>query len=98
MIAGGALIAALVLAGGRDWPGRRFVPVALSAVAFGLAYTVWSEWVNVDVRGSWAYSNLMPVVSVLGLDIGVSPLLQWLVLPALSFICVRRGARADLDP
>jgi hypothetical protein len=53
----------------------------------GLVYTVFSEWLNVSVRGSWAYASAMPVVPILGT--GLSPVLQWLVVPAASFIWVR---------
>lgn len=47
----------------------------------GVAYTSWSELVNL-ARGSWAYSDLMPLLP--GIGLGVVPLLQWLFLPSLS--------------
>jgi hypothetical protein len=71
------------------WPRERFWPVAILTIAFGIAYTVFSEWLNVVVRASWAYSELMPVVSMFGLRLGVSPLLQSLVVPVAAFKIMR---------
>ncbi|MEO6609507.1 MAG: hypothetical protein ABIN69_13670 [Aestuariivirga sp.] len=48
-----------------------------------MAYTVFSEWYNIAIRKSWSYSDLMPVIPLLGT--GVTPLLQWVVVPALAF-------------
>ena len=92
MIALSALILALVLVGDKTWPRRRFWRVAGAALVFGVAYTVFSEWLNVIVRASWAYSERMPVVRLPGFDIGVSPLLQWIVVPAIAFAAARWGA------
>jgi hypothetical protein len=86
MIATTALAAAVALAG-RGWPLRNYRRVALLSMLLGLVYTVFSEWLNVSVRGSWAYASAMPVVPILGT--GLSPVLQWLVVPAASFIWVR---------
>jgi len=59
--------------------------------ALGAAYTVYSEWLNTGVRMAWAYSELMPVVP--GIGTGLSPLLQWLVLPPLGlWLCGRWSA------
>lgn len=91
LIAVASLALALVLAGHRDWPVRRFKVVGALTVAFGLGYTVFSEWLNIVVRGSWAYSELMPVVPILGFELGVSPLLQWFVVPALALHAARRA-------
>jgi len=59
-------------------------------VTLGLAYTFYSEWRNVVVRGSWAYSNLMPVIPAL--ETGLSPLLQWLIVPIVGLAWARRTA------
>jgi hypothetical protein len=90
LIAVSTLVAALIVFG-RGWPGDRaaFRNVALAAVALGLAYTVYSEWLNVDVRGTWTYSQWMPRLPPLGT--GLSPLMQWVVVPLLSFAFVRRA-------
>jgi hypothetical protein len=43
---------------------------------------------NAVTRATWAYSPLMPILPFAG--IGLSPLLQWLLLPWLSFRLARR--------
>jgi len=88
LIALACLVAALILLGEPSWPRGGRVRIALAAVVFGLAYAVYSEWLNVVVRGSWAYSEHMPVVPPLGT--GLSPLLQWLLLPPLGLWWARR--------
>ena len=81
-IAAGALLMALALFGRPQWPKQNAALVFAASLALGLGYTIYSEWLNISVRGSWAYSNLMPTVPVLGT--GLAPLLQWLVVPALA--------------
>jgi hypothetical protein len=90
LIAVSTLALALVLAGDHDWPRSRFWPVAILTIAFGVGYTAFSEWLNVVVRASWAYSDWMPVITVLGQQIGLSPLLQWIVVPATALACTKR--------
>jgi hypothetical protein len=64
--------------------------VAVTAIALGVGYAGFSEWMNVYVRRSWAYSELMPAVPVAGYRIGLSPLLQWIVVPAAAFWAAHR--------
>ena len=90
MIAVVALGMALVLTRARSWPAERRLAVTLTATAIGAAYTVFSEWLNVDVRGTWGYAPAMPRLPLLGT--GLAPLLQWLVLPPLAMLMVRRAA------
>ena len=91
LIALSALVAALIAAANPIWPRDRFWRVAAVTILFGTGYTIFSEWLNVVVRASWAYSEWMPVVSVFGLHIGLSPLFQWLVIPATAFIITRKA-------
>jgi len=84
LIAMSALMLALVVSG-RGWP---YAPearkrVAILAVVFGLGYTIFSEWLNIVIRAAWAYSDLMPVIPVL--NAGLSPVLQWIVIPLTGF-------------
>lgn len=83
LIAAASLLAALVVAGDARWPLEGFARVTILAVAAGLGYTAFSEWLNTTVRGSWAYTDAMPLLPVLG--IGLTPLLQWIVVPVLAF-------------
>ena len=90
LIALASLTLGLVSAGDRAWPVRRFRAVAAATLIVGVTYTAFSEWLNIVVRKSWAYSDLMPVIDVFGVSVGVSPLLQWIAIPALAFWWCRR--------
>ncbi|WP_202879913.1 hypothetical protein [Sinorhizobium meliloti] len=83
LIALSSLVLALVLIGGGAWPEQRYKAVAALTILFGFGYTVFSEWLNTAVRASWAYSELMPVIPVV--DLGLSPLAQWVVIPLAGF-------------
>lgn len=90
LIALSALTLALITVGDESWPGGRFRRVAGLALIFGLGYTAFSEWLNIVVRAAWSYSDWMPIVSIAGLNIGLSPLLQWIVVPGAAFAVTRR--------
>jgi hypothetical protein len=96
LIALSSLVLALVLVGDARWPGCMYVAVAALAVTFGLGYTIFSEWLNIVVRKSWAYSDLMPVIPVI--DSGLSPVAQWIVLPVAGFWWARRPLRSRSNP
>lgn len=89
LIASGSLLLGVILAGGQTWPLKRFLRVAAISTALGVSYTLWSEWLNTNVKGTWAYSVWMPVVPEL--RVGLSPLAQWIVIPLLGFWWARRG-------
>jgi hypothetical protein len=69
-------------------------PMAATATALGIAYTILSEWLNVAVWHTWSYSPAMPVPPWLGT--GLAPTLQWLVVPASAFAIsgMRKGDTA----
>lgn len=70
------------------------VPVAIF-VAVGILLTVGFEYYYTNISLRWTYSDLMPLVPPFGT--GLSPLLQWLVIPPLVVWLTRRhllGARA----
>jgi hypothetical protein len=90
LIALSSLVLALMIVGHSAWPFSRFRQVAGLTIAFGVGYTAFSEWLNVVVRTSWAYSEWMPVIPLFGFRLGLSPLLQWIVVPAAAFGLVRR--------
>jgi hypothetical protein len=87
LIASASILAALIVLKAERWPEKRFRRVAAATMSFGLGYTAFSEWLNVSVRQIWAYSDLMPTVTPL--EIGISPLVQWIVVPALAFFIAR---------
>ncbi len=91
MIATLSLILALVCFGGPAWPRERFTPVMAATLAIGIGYTVYSEYLNTVVRKAWAYSELMPTLPPLGT--GLSPLLQWVVVPIIGFAAMRHWVR-----
>jgi hypothetical protein len=64
--------------------GFRFSPLrALKVfVLLGVGYTVFSEWLDVQLRGDWDYSDLMPLVPPFGT--GLAPLLQWIIVQPWS--------------
>lgn len=92
-----SLVVAMVLAGARAWPVQDYVRVGLLACALGVGYTLFSEWLNVEVRGTWAYSDLMPVIP--GLGVGLSPIAQWIFLPLIGLWWAERhlGEGRDLS-
>ncbi len=75
-------VAAGMLHSQRDSP--RFMVIV--TIALGVLYTIVSEWNNTGVLRSWTYSALMPQV----FGIGVSPIAQWIVIPALLFAVLRK--------
>ena len=79
-----ALVVALIAARARAVETWRWRQVTLFLVIPAVAYTAFSEWINTIARGSWAYSPLMPVVQLAGIEIGLSPLAQWLVIPPVA--------------
>ncbi len=63
----------------RPWTGS--VIVVISTVAF----TTWSEWYNVYRADAWGYAPSMPLI----FGIGLTPLLQWLILPPVIVVAYR---------
>jgi hypothetical protein len=64
-------------------------------VAVGIILTVAFEYYYTNITLRWTYSDLMPLVPPFGT--GLSPLLQWLVIPPLVVWLTRRhllGAEA----
>lgn len=78
-----AIVAALLLTRSREWPTNNNRRILVTTILIGFAYTAFSEWLNIEVRGAWAYRDLMPVVPVI--NMGLSPALQWLFVPFVSY-------------
>ncbi len=89
LITTSTLVAALLVFG-RHWPADwiAYRNVMITVIMLGVGYTTFSEWLNANVRGTWAYSPWMPRLPPLGT--GLSPLLQWIVVPAAVFLFMRR--------
>lgn len=90
LIALSSLVAALVVAGGSAWPSHGFARVRALTLGFGIGYAIFTEWWNVGVRGTWAYSEWMPTLP--GIGTGLAPLLQWAVIPTLALLASRSQA------
>jgi hypothetical protein len=57
-------------------------------VGAGVVITIVMERLATGPLGRWAYAERMPIVPLA--DVGLSPLLQWFVLPPLIVWFVRR--------
>lgn len=90
LIALSTLTLALIAAGTKRWPAETHQRVMLTTVVLGVGYTIFSEWLNIVVRANWGYSSLMPVVPLI--KTGLSPLLQWIVIPILALKLARTAA------
>jgi hypothetical protein len=88
LIGMGSLGTALLLAGTPEWPRVRFWAVLLLALAIGVGITVYLEWLNVEIRRAWAYTDAMPRLPPLGT--GLTPVLQWVLLPPVALLVSRR--------
>ena len=90
LITASALALAALSARIGHWPlfGGR---MALTAILLGLAYSVFSEWLNIELRRNWSYTKVMPVLPPL--DTGLTPFLQWLIVPGIALAYVGRTVR-----
>ena len=79
LIGVGALLAALIVTRSGALRHWHWFLVGTVTVTISLSYTAFSEWINTTVRSVWAYSEWMPLTPIV--TIGVSPLLQWVVVP-----------------
>ena len=70
----------------RLWGVRWRPRYAIAFVAVGLLLTVVAEYVNVFVLLRYQYAPEMPRLA----GIGVSPLLQWLIIPIIALWLTRR--------
>jgi len=87
LITAAALTLALLFGRLAEWPPFG-VRMMATTILLGMAYTMFSEWLNVEIRRSWAYTENMPILPFLG--VGLAPMLQWLVAPGIAFAVARR--------
>ena len=76
----------LAVARRSDWIEQPGVPGYLVMLIAGLIIAVGVEWVAVHVAQRWSYTDRMPLLP--GLEVGVVPILQMLLLPPLIFRAV----------
>ncbi len=93
LIALAMFVLASILLWQTQWPSSRAVAGTAIVVSGAMAYTAWSEWYNVYSVGNWAYTGSMPLIH----GIGLSPLVQWLILPPVMVGIYRRLARKMFD-
>lgn len=88
LIAMSALMLVLLFTS-NSWPDdpKTYLKVAIMTTILGILYTLFSEWLNIEVRESWEYSEHMPTVPII--NIGLSPFLQWIIIPVTSFLFAR---------
>ena len=58
----------------------------------GAGYTIYSEIMNVRVKGTWGYTELMPLIP--GIEVGAMPFLQWILIPPVLLWFMRMAHRA----
>lgn len=93
LIALGTYALASAASGTVMWPWRVMARGLVVLWASGLTWTAVSEWRHVQVLGSWAYAEAMPTVA----GIGLTPLAQWVVVPALALWGLRKWNPARLE-
>lgn len=96
MIATLGLAAALALVGVPTWPAQRAGAVMAMVAAGTVGYAIYSEYFNTVLNKSWAYTEVMPRLPWLGT--GLSPLAQWLIVPAAALVWAGRGRRSWPGP
>jgi len=57
-------------------------------LVIGIGITIGLEYLHTEITGRWTYGDQMPILPVLGT--GLSPLMQWLIMPILSLWYLRR--------
>lgn len=86
------LVATIATGRERGLTSGRFRHLAAFTIPVGVSYTVFSEWLNTNLRQSWSYTDAMPLLPVLGT--GIAPLMQWLVVPAIALTLAWRCTRS----
>jgi hypothetical protein len=68
----------------------------LLVTLMGVIYTLFSEYINVHVRQSWGYSELMPILPFIGA--GLIPIMQWFILPTIIITFTKNYMRWYTNP
>jgi hypothetical protein len=62
-------------------------------IMVGLGYTFFSEWANIQIFKSWSYNESMPMIP--WTEVGLSPVLQWILLTRHYFLLVEKEKKED---
>jgi L-cystine uptake protein TcyP (sodium:dicarboxylate symporter family) len=82
-----------LLSRSRHWLLRpKFALPLVLFITLGVTYTVFSEWFNTQIRESWEYTTRMPTL----FGIGLSPVLQWIVIPPILIQLIRASNRKKI--
>lgn len=77
-----------LLAKSRLWFLKPSTSQMLLFIGVGIALTVGFEYYYTNISLRWTYSELMPLIPPFGT--GLSPLLQWLIIPVLVLWFTKR--------
>ncbi len=77
-----------IICGHRQWLLKGEQKPAGILIITALVVTIILEWLATGPLERWAYTDSMPMIPLLG--VGLSPLLQWLLLPPLIMWLTRR--------
>ena len=93
LIGATALFTALIAARESSLARWHWCRIAVLTTLIGLAYTVFSEWMNITWLRSWTYADSMPKLELAGFELGLTPLAQWLVVPPAALYLAARPYR-----
>lgn len=85
---------ASIIVGSRRWLIEGDLKPAVILVATGLVVTIVLEWLATGPLERWVYADSMPIIPLL--DVGLAPLLQWVLLPPLILWLSRRHILGSL--
>ncbi|MBT8128909.1 MAG: hypothetical protein KJP10_02875 [Gammaproteobacteria bacterium] len=71
----------------RYWYNSNILVNGFLFTLLGLGYTIYSEIVNVSIKGTWDYTELMPIIPVI--EIGGMPFMQWVLVPPVLLWLMR---------
>lgn len=81
----------------RFWFRDNVFLYGLIFTTLGVLYSIYSEIQNVRVKGTWGYTELMPLIP--GIEIGGMPFLQWVLIPpVLLWLMIQFDYRSEDVP
>ncbi len=72
----------------RYWYANNVMLNGALFTALGVGYTIFSEIMNVRVKGTWGYTELMPLIPMI--EVGGMPFLQWVLIPPVLLWLMRQ--------